>query len=172
MLQGINKNAFVARCSDIETSARNIMKHTPRRLCIALALMACSSAHADIAVIVHPDNPVDAMNSEEVAAVYLGRNDSMRPIDLPEAGGLRNWFYSQVTGRDTVQVNIVRARLIAKMPPVLAANSLDALRRVSTNPRAIAYVDTRLVDSSVKVVLTVATPPVLDRLRGQQLERL
>ena len=160
---------FVATYSE---ALRGVMNQLLRRLWMAVAITACSTAHAEIAVVVHPDHPARAMSAEEVAAIYLGRDERLRPIDLPEAGGLRNWFYSQVTGRDTVQVNIVRARLIAKMPPILAANSLDALRRVATNPRAIAYVDTRLVDSSVKVVMTIATPQVLDRLRGQHPERL
>jgi hypothetical protein len=148
------------------------MKKSSRRsLAIALACIASSVAHAEIAVIVNPANPASSMTAQEVANVFLLRDERMRPIDLPEAGGLHNWFYYRLTGRDTTQVKVSRLKNLNKLPPVLAGSSADAVRRVASNKRAIAYVDTRSVDSSVKVVMTIATPDALDRLRGTEKER-
>ena len=136
----------------------------------AAACCACSLSHAEIAVIVHPDNPIASMSAEEVTAIYLARDERFRPIDLPEAGGLHNWFYHQLTGRDPVHVKVLWARHLNKMPPIQASSSAEAVRRVAANKHVIAYVDTRTVDSSVKVVMTMPTPAVLDRLRGPDKE--
>jgi hypothetical protein len=139
-------------------------------LVVAAAYCACSVSHAEIAVIVHPDNPIASMTAEEVAAIYLARDERLRPIDLPVAGGLHNWFYHQLTGRDPVHVKVLWARHPNKMAPIEASSSAEAIRRVAANKRAIAYVDTRTLDASVKVVMTMRTPAVLDRLRGQDRE--
>jgi DNA-binding transcriptional LysR family regulator len=147
------------------------MNNSIRQLLVAAAaFIACSSVRAEIAVIVHPDSPLSSMTAEEVAAVFLGRDERLRPIDLPEAGGLHNWFYYRLTGRDPVHAKVLWARHMDKMPPVLASSSADAVRKVAASKRAIAYVDTRLVDASVKVVMTIPTPPVLDHLRGRDRE--
>lgn len=147
------------------------MNNFVRQLVVAAAAYcACSLSHAEIAVIVHPDNPVATMTAEEVTAIYLARDERFRPIDLPEAGGLHNWFYYQLTGRDPVHVKVLWARHLNKMPPIQASSSAEAVRRVAANKQAIAYVDTRTIDSSVKVVMTMQTPAVLDRLRGRDKE--
>jgi hypothetical protein len=142
------------------------MKQLTRRLVIAAAAsIAATVAHADIAVVVHPDSPLASMTTEELAAIYLGRDASFRPIDLPESGGLRNWFYYQVTGRDALYV--MRDRTFGKqMAPTTARNSIDAVRRVAASKRVIAYVDTRAVDTSVKVVMTIKTPELLEKVRS------
>jgi len=137
---------------------------------LAAAFIACSSAYADIAVVVHPENPLSSMSSEEVAAVYLGRNAALRPIDLPERGGLYNWFYYRVTGQDPTRAKIAWAKHFDKIPPVQVTSSAEAMRRVAANKKAIAYVDVRVVDPSVKIVMTIPTPEVLDRMRGQDKE--
>jgi ABC-type phosphate transport system substrate-binding protein len=148
-----------------------MMNNFVRQLSVAAAaFFACASIHAEIAVIVHPENPIASMTAEEVAAIYLARDERLRPVDLPEAGGLHNWFYHQLTGRDPVHVKVLWARYLNKMPPIQASSSAEAARRVAANKNAIAYVDARAVDSSVKVVMTMQTPAVLDRLRGPDKE--
>jgi DNA-binding transcriptional LysR family regulator len=118
---------------------------------------------AEIAVVVHPDHPLASMTPEQVGAVYLGRDSRFEPIDLPESARLRSWFLYTVTGRDALQIKIIWAKMIAKMSPMkVASNSVDAVRRVAANKRAIAYVDERAVDASVKVVMTIQNPELLD----------
>lgn len=136
-------------------------------LMAAVVVMWTSFSQAEIAVVVHPENALSEMSAEQVAAIYLGKDVRLRPLDLPESERLRHWFYFKVTGRDASQVNIVRAQRIAQMPPRVAANSMDAVRRVAANKYAIAYVDRRAVDASVKVVMTIQNPTLLDR-RAQE----
>lgn len=142
------------------------MKNSVKRLWIAAAaLIASAAAQAEIAVVVHPDNPLASMTAEQVAAIYLGHDAHLQPIDLPESASLHHWFYYKVTGRDATQIKIRRAQLVAQMaPPKVVSNSVEAIRRVAANKRAIAYVDQRTVDSSVKVVMTIQNPVLLDQL--------
>ena len=141
------------------------MKTSLAALLVA-ALTLSVSAQAEIAVVVHPDSPAATLTSEQIAAIYLGRDTRFAAIDLPERVGFRHWFYYKITGRDATQINILRAKQIARMPPTVAANSVDAMRRVAANKYAVAYVDKRAVDASVKVIMTIQNPAPLD-LRAQ-----
>lgn len=133
-------------------------------LIASAALMWSALAHSEIAVVVHPENPAASMTAEQVAAIYLGKNSRLRPVDLPDSAALYHWFYYKVTGRDAVQISIARAKLIATPPPKIAPDSTVAVRYVAANKRAIAYVDRRAVDASVKVVMTIQNPALLDRV--------
>jgi DNA-binding transcriptional LysR family regulator len=143
-----------------------MMNNSLKRLLIAIAaLMTSVVAHAEIAVVVHPDHPLATLTQEQVAAIFLGKDQRFRPIDLPESQQLHHWFYYKMTGRDAVQVKIFRARNLAtSVPPKVAASSVDAIRQVAANKKAIAYVDRRAVDSSVKVIMTIQNPALLDNL--------
>lgn len=144
------------------------MKNLLKRLLIAAAVLVSSAAaRAEIAVVVHPDNPLVNLTAEQVAAIYLGQDARLQPLDLPESASLHHWFYYKVTGRDATQIRIRRAQLLAQMaPPKVVLDSIEAIRRVAANKRAIAYVDHRAVDASVKVVMTIQNPALLDQLRA------
>ena len=138
-----------------------------RLLIAAAALVSSAVVHAEIAIVVHPDHPLASMTAEQVAAIYLGNDARFQPIDLPDSESLHHWFYFKVTGRDALQIRILRARQLAKsVPPKVATNSVEAVRRVAANKRAIAYVDQRSVDTSVKVVMTIQNPALLDTLKA------
>ena len=122
------------------------------------ATMLVTSAQAELVVIVNPKSPAASMTAEEVANVYLGKNPSYSPVDLPESAPARADFYKKVAGKDTAQVKALWARLVftGKMqPPKEVASSSDALKFVAGNDKAIAYVEKGAVDGSVKAVLTV-----------------
>jgi ABC-type phosphate transport system substrate-binding protein len=144
------------------------MNNSLHRLLIAgAALLSSAVAHAEISIVVHPDHPLASMTTEQIAAIYLGKDQRFQPIDLPESERLHHWFYYKTTGRDAVQIRIHRARHLASaVPPRVATNSVDAIRRVAANKRAIAYVDSSAVDSSVKVIMKIQNPELLDSLRA------
>jgi hypothetical protein len=134
-----------------------------RVLLTAAVSMLPAVSQAGIAVVVSRDYPIESMSTAEVAAVYLGKDARLEPIDLPESVQLRHWFYYKVTGRDVRQVKIIWAQMFAKFrPPKVASGSAEAIRRVAASKRAIAYVDERAVDASVKVVMKVQNPPSLN----------
>jgi ABC-type phosphate transport system substrate-binding protein len=123
-----------------------------------LASLLANMARAELVVIVNPKSPAASMTAEEVANVYLGKNASFAPVDLPESAAARADFYKKVAGKDSAQVKALWARLVftGKMqPPKEVASPGDALKHVAGNDKGIAYVEKSMVDSSVKAVLTV-----------------
>jgi ABC-type phosphate transport system substrate-binding protein len=123
-----------------------------------LTTMFLTSARAELVVIVNPRSPAASMTPEEVADVYLGKNASFAPVDLPESGAARADFYKKVAGKDSAQVKALWARLVftgRMQPPKEVSSSSEALKYVAGNDKAIAYIEKSAVDSSVKAVLTV-----------------
>jgi ABC-type phosphate transport system substrate-binding protein len=121
-------------------------------------VLACACAQAEVVVIVNPKHPAASMTPEQVANVYLGKDASFAPADLPESASQRNEFYTKVAGKDSAQVKAIWARLVftgKTQPPKEIGSSADAVKFVAGNDKAIAYVDKGAVDGSVKAVLTV-----------------
>ena len=124
----------------------------------ASLLTGAAAANAEVVVIVNANNPSASMTADQIANVYLGKDTSLSPVDLPEPAGQRAEFYSKVAGKDAAQVKAIWARLVftgKTQPPKEVGNSADAVRQVAGNDKGIAYVDKSAVDGSVKVVLTL-----------------
>ena len=122
------------------------------------AILAAGSARAELVVIVSLKSPAASMTADEVAEIYLGKNASFAPVDLPESAGARADFYKKVAGKDAAQVKALWARLVFTgkvQPPKEVSSSSDALKYVANNDKGIAYIERSAVDSSVKAVLTV-----------------
>jgi ABC-type phosphate transport system substrate-binding protein len=123
-----------------------------------LATVVASTARAELVVIVNPKSPAASMTAEEVANIYLGKNASFAPLDLPESAAARADFYKKVAGKDSAQVKALWARLVftgRMQPPREVSSSSDALKYVAGNDKAIAYIEKSALDSSVKTVLSV-----------------
>jgi ABC-type phosphate transport system substrate-binding protein len=135
-----------------------------RKLLIILAhCFLMSSVYAEVAVIVHKDNTVEAMNKNEVNRIYLGKlkkfgngKDAI-PIDLP-AGESRKYFYAKVVRKNDAQLRAYWSRIIFTgkgQPPRQEESEESVLSLVSSNPNLLGYVDTSKVNGDVKVVLTL-----------------
>jgi ABC-type phosphate transport system substrate-binding protein len=122
------------------------------------ALFATESVRAEIVVIVNANHPAAAMSADQVANVYLGKDGSFTPLDLPESTALRDEFYKKVAFKDAAQLKAMWARLIftgKAQPPKRVGSSAEAVKQVAGNEKAIAYVEKSAVDSSVKTVLKI-----------------
>jgi ABC-type phosphate transport system substrate-binding protein len=144
----------------MKNSTHETKRKTKRTIIALLTLSAAlaGTASAEVVVIVSAKNAKSAMTKDEVADVYLGKDNSLAPIDLPESSELRNEFYTKVTGKDASQVKAVWARLIftgKATPPKAGDSPADVKSKVAASDKAIGYVDKSAVDASVKVVLTV-----------------
>ncbi len=120
------------------------------------ALLACGAAQADIVVIGHPS--AAPLTKEQVADVYLGKNQSVTPVDQPESAPIRAEFYKKVTGRDTAQVKAAWSRLVFSgraTAPKEFADAEAVKKAVAADPKAVGYIDESAVDGSVKVLLSV-----------------
>jgi ABC-type phosphate transport system substrate-binding protein len=121
-------------------------------LCMAWPL----AARADMAVIVHPGNPLQTMTAREVSDLYLGRARSLSPYELPAGSPLRELFFQSLNGMSIRQLNAYWARLRFSgevLPPATLADSRAVVDAVSRNPNAIGYIDAAALRDSVKVVL-------------------
>jgi hypothetical protein len=134
------------------------MKTFIRNCAMALTLMGTCAAHAEIVVVVNAKSATSSMTADQVANVYLGKDTSFAPADLPESSATRGDFYKKVTGKDAAQVKAIWTRLVftgKTQPPKEVGSGADAVKFVAGNDKGIAYVDKGAVDSSVKVVFTV-----------------
>lgn len=140
--------------------------NTKTRLLAALLLTvsAAGVAQAQVAVIVNPKNSAATMTADQVASIFLGKANTLpsgasaMATDLPESSGVRDQFYSKVTGKQAPQVKAAWSRLVFSgkaTPPKELASAAEVKKFVAANPDAIGYIEKSAVDGSVKVVLSV-----------------
>lgn len=125
---------------------------------LATAFAVVNAAQAEVVVIVNPKHPAATMTAAQVADLYLGKDASLAPLDLKEAGALRNEFYQKVAGKDAAQVKAIWARLVFTgklQPPKEMDSAAQVVKAVAGSEKAIGYVDKSAVDGSVKAVLTL-----------------
>jgi len=130
----------------------------------ALLLLASieSGARAeDVVAVVSAKSPVTSLTQSQVADIFLGKASRFPdgtqaiPIDQPEDTPVRDRFYTQVTGKSQAQVKAYWSKIIFTgrgQPPVQAANGVEVKKMIAQNPAAIGYIDSTLVDESVRVV--------------------
>ncbi len=142
---------------------RRISSILLRMLC-GLCLTVPCGAQADIAVIVHRSNPVQAMTAREISDIYLGRSrtfksgEFMNIYEQPLDSALREKFFHGLNGMNMKQLNAYWARLRFSgevLPPVSLPDSLALLNVVRRDQNAITYVDAAVLDDSVRVVFLV-----------------
>jgi hypothetical protein len=134
------------------------MKVSIRAAMTAAVLFASTCVQAEVVVIVNPKHPAASMTAEQVANVFLGKDASFAPADLPESSAQRGEFYTKIAGKDSAQVKAIWARLVFTgkvQPPKEFGSVAEAVTFVAGNAKGIAYVDKGAVDGSVKAVLTV-----------------
>jgi ABC-type phosphate transport system substrate-binding protein len=139
---------------------RNLIKS----LSLFLAGMLCyiSSAQADIAIIVHPNN-ANNITLKRVKKIFLAKTQSFpdgKPVKAFQIDfePLRHSFNRNVLNRSEKAVNYYWARMLFSSkakPPVILKNADHIKTVVANNPDAIAYIDIKDVDESVRVCLII-----------------
>jgi len=135
-----------------------ILKHSCYILLIGLA---SSLANAEISVIVSNNNPNTAIDQATVGKIFLGKIKSFPdgsqavPIDQNDGAAARNTFNSTILGKSSSQLKSYWSRLIFTgkgTPPKQSGNDAAVKQLVANNPNIIGYVDSSVVDDTVKVV--------------------
>jgi ABC-type phosphate transport system substrate-binding protein len=124
-------------------------------LLLVLAMPAQGLAE-DIVVVMGA--AATSLTKDQVANLYIGRSNDLKPLDLPESSPTREKFYLKATGRDPAQIKAVWSRITFTgqgLPPREVADAAAVKKAVNANPKAIGYIDKADVDASVKVVLTL-----------------
>jgi ABC-type phosphate transport system substrate-binding protein len=125
-------------------------------LLFTLGLTMASVAHAEVVVIGNLAAP--AMTKDEVEQFFLGKSQSMKPIDRSSADPIKAQFYQKLSGQDLSQVKAMWSRLIftgAASAPKELPNAAAVKKAVAADPKAIGYIDKSEVDSTVKVLMTL-----------------
>ncbi|MBF0309666.1 MAG: phosphate ABC transporter substrate-binding protein [Magnetococcales bacterium] len=139
----------------------NGMKAPFALLLLPLLVLASGEAHADIAVIVHPGNPVSTLEPSHLSDLYLGRRRTFPDgkhatvLEQPRESALRRRFFQAVNGMSLIQVDTFWARLIFSgrvLPLHTPGDCARILSSVADTPDAIGYVDAALEKPGVKTV--------------------
>ncbi len=128
-----------------------------------LNLGAVMPVFAEVAVIVNPDN-VSKMDTNQIRNLFLGKvktfsnGVSAHPVDIAAGDSSRAVFIKKVLRKDEANLNAHWARMLFSSkgrPPEEVEDAAAAIKLVSSNKSAIAYIDAKDVTSSVKVVAVI-----------------
>jgi hypothetical protein len=130
---------------------------SPLRLGLVLGLLLATSAMAGEVVVVMGASAAP-LSKDQLADIYLGRNTTLKPLDLPESNELRDAFYEKATGRGAAQVKAVWSRIIFTgqgQPPKELPDAAAVKKAVAADPKMVGYIDKSDLDATVKVVLSL-----------------
>jgi ABC-type phosphate transport system substrate-binding protein len=122
----------------------------------ALLCTAALAAQADIVVIANP--AAGPLTKDQVADLFLGKNQSLTPIDQADASPIYADFYKKATGRDVAQVKSTWSRIVFSgkgQAPKQLPDSAAVKKAVAADPKAVGYVEKSAVDATVKAVLSL-----------------
>jgi ABC-type phosphate transport system substrate-binding protein len=121
-----------------------------------VGLMLAPMAQAEVVVIGNLAAPT--MSKDEVAQFFLGKKQTMKPLDRSSSDPIKTQFYQKLTGQDLSQVKATWSRLVftgkASAPKELP-DAAAVKKAVAADPKAIGYIETSEVDATVKVLLTL-----------------
>ena len=127
-----------------------------------LLSLAAGAASADVVAVVSANSTIVTLSKTQVTDIFLGRVSRFPdgaqavPIDQAEGSTIRDQFYVKVAGKSPAQVKAFWSKIIFTgrgRPPKAVSNSIEMKKRIAENPAAIGYIESQLVDGTVRVVL-------------------
>jgi ABC-type phosphate transport system substrate-binding protein len=76
-------------------------------------------------------------------------------IDQAEGSAVRDEFYDKIFGKSAAQIKAYWSKIIFTgrgQPPPTVSSASEMKKRISENPAAIGYIDSSMVDDSLRVV--------------------
>jgi ABC-type phosphate transport system substrate-binding protein len=122
-----------------------------------------AGASPEVVVVVSAKNPVSTLSKHQVADIFLGKmvrfpdGSQVEPIDQVENSAARETFYLKFAGKTPAQIKAYWSKIIFTgrgQPPPEVSNAIEVKKFIAEHPDAIGYIELKLVDDSVKVVLT------------------
>ena len=131
---------------------------------IGLSLgLGSAGASAEVVAVVSAKNPVTTLSKNQVADMFLGKVNrfpdgrEVVPIDQVEGSAEREEFYLKFAGKSPAQIKAFWSKIIFTgrgQPPPEVSNDVEVKKFIAKHPDAIGYIEQKLVDDSVKVILT------------------
>lgn len=118
---------------------------------VAHASMSPRALSGPLAIVVHPDNPLEALTLAEVAAIFSGEDKTrgLRPVGLEADTALGLFFQERVLGNRPRAAGFVGHR-----------QSAQVIEQVGRDPAAIGYAAAVRLDPGVKVLALAEGPGV------------
>jgi hypothetical protein len=124
---------------------------------LALALLACVPARAEIVIIVS-SHAAQSPQAAQVCQAFLGKIKAPTPVSFGEKNPLRDEFYSKACKKDPAQVQSILGKLLftgTGTPPSEVDSPAAMKKTVAGDPNAVGYLDKKDLDGSVKAVASV-----------------
>jgi ABC-type phosphate transport system substrate-binding protein len=132
---------------------------------VSLGLSLTFLVKADIAVIVHPNNPIETLSHKDVQRLFLGRSlmfphstTKIYAIDHSDNSPTYNGFYEDVINMKSNKLKKYRAYYLFSGKgrlPLSLVGTANVINQVAETENAISYINTRYVSDKVKVVFTM-----------------
>jgi ABC-type phosphate transport system substrate-binding protein len=128
---------------------------------LGLTLSLSAQAQADIVAVVSAESSITRLSTSQLADIFLGKvsrfpDGSLAvPVDLSDGSAERDQFYAKLTGKSPAQIKAYWSKIIFTgrgQPPKAVQNGSDMKTYVAANIDAIGYMDSTMVDNSVRVL--------------------
>ncbi|MDY6941873.1 MAG: phosphate ABC transporter substrate-binding protein [Pseudomonadota bacterium] len=133
-------------------------------LLVAAMLSLCGFAHAELAIVVHPDNSIQSISVDDVKRIFEGKSSSFptgqtaEPINQAEGSSNRAEFLDKVLNKNESQLKAYWSQRIFTgkgSPPNTVADDAAVKAWITGNPSGLGYISAAAVDDSVKVVTRI-----------------
>lgn len=141
-----------------------MMKLMPLQLLAILSasLILPALSVADIAMVVHKDSSLSAVEMKDVKLLYLGKRKKIAgvkviPVALADDHETTKRFVNGVLSKTLKQHRGYWARIVFTgkgTPPEKVRTSAELKQWITQNPEGIGFIDTKDIDDSVKVTAT------------------
>jgi ABC-type phosphate transport system substrate-binding protein len=143
-----------------------IMTHKNFRALHVMFLALClavGTAAADVVAVVSSKSAINSLTKTQASDIFFGKISNFPdgsvavPIDLAEGSPERNEFYEKLAGKSPAQIKAYWSKIIFTgrgQPPKAVSSGIEMKKRIAEHPGAIGYIDSKLVDASVKVVFS------------------
>ena len=127
-----------------------------------VALMASAEPRADVVAVVSSKSPITSLSKDQVADLFLGRMSRLPngalivPVDQAEGSAAFDQFYEKIAGKSPAQIKAYWSKIIFTgrgQPPRALRNDEEVKKHLAQNPQAIGYIDEKMLDDSVRVLL-------------------
>ena len=135
------------------------------KLISSVLLALCSSlACASLSVIVHPDSPISSLSEKQIKRLFLGQASGTQgvklfPVEVGLSSEQKRFFYKELYNKNMKSLQKLWSYRIqmgtGSAPPTQLDSMAEVKKLVSFNPNIIGYIDSHLVDDSVKVVFVL-----------------
>jgi len=132
-----------------------------KKILVLVILLFCNCAYSQVAIIVHPEVPVDSLTKTKLLDLYTGdlrkwqENLPIIAFDLKPKLEIRNEFFRLLGKTSSRMKSIWLKKMLAGEgnPPAALADEISILRKIASTPGAIGFVSKNIVNNSVKEIV-------------------